>query len=194
MSNSLKALLSAYVLLQASLSLAHAQSNIVFNGGFELGATGWETNAGTWVLRTLLVPEGSNILYQGTVAQTLNTVAGRDYILQFAYRTTCPTNITWGGKPVTGFTNLAYSTQWYWVYTYLRAETDLTRLSIGGGNIDDIRVGWLQEPVSILVQPQSLALTKGAPPASRSLPKAVRPSPISGCSMMSPSSKPQTRL
>lgn len=166
MSDSFRALLTACVVIHASLSLGRAQTNILFNGGFELGSAGWDVSGQSRVFRPSSgAVEGTNVMsVSGVVAQDVLTVAGRDYVLQFAY-SAGPPQVTWGGTTILGFTNLyTLGNTWKGVYIYVRAESDVTRLSFQSppaAGIDDVRVGWLQEPLSILDQPQSLTVYEG---------------------------------
>ena len=163
---SLMALVAAYTVLQASLPLAQAQSNIVVNGGFEQGSAGWDLSDRC---RVYVPPpgtvEGTNAMsVSGAVSQALTTEPGRDYVIQFSYAYGCP-QVLWEGSPVGPLTNL-YNTGSYWhcVYCYVRAGSNLTRLSFQsspGGAIDDVKVGWLQEPITIPSQPSSLTVFEG---------------------------------
>ena len=161
--NSLKPLLGLCAMLHVTMPFARAQTNIVANGGFELGSAGWDLSGQSHVFATSSgTVEGTNVMsVSGVVAQDLSTVPGRDYVLQFAYYSRLPA-VTWADSSIAGFTNLANNgIGWRWVYTYLRADTELTRLSFAGSFIDDVRVGWLQEPITILAQPSSLTAVEG---------------------------------
>lgn len=157
-----------------------AQSNIVANGGFELGATGWEFAGASSVAvghggGPNLAGEGTNYaLVREPVFQDLSTLPGRDYLLQFDTGTSLP-RVSWGGAVAGPFTNGAtLAPNWRVVYCHVRATGEVTRLtfetSSPGPNgqpapwmaVDDVRVGHLQEPAGIQVQPRSRTVYEGS--------------------------------
>jgi len=144
------------------------QSNIVVNNSFEqhanaywgfTGSLGVEVNKGA--------AQGTNYLtVYGSLYQDLVTVPGRDYILQFAVKTAVP-QVYWGDQFFESFTNVPLTSgPWHYVYCYVKASNAVTRLTLVspsgyGTPVDDVLVGWLQEPITILAQPQSQSVIEG---------------------------------
>jgi hypothetical protein len=163
-------LLGGMVLWCVATWSASAQSNIVVNGSFEEGALGWQMGAGSFCFHPSWgAPEGSNeIALGGELTQELNTVPGRDYLLQFAVRGSITPCVTWGDTIFDAFTNSAVVVYWREFYCYAHAVSNLTRLtfslpaSVTQVIMDDIRVGWLQEPISFRSQPSSLSGYEGS--------------------------------
>jgi len=144
-----------------------AQSNIVVNGSFETGASvdGWGFGGSLGVYPNSAAADGQvSVVVMTTLYQDLNTIPGRDYVLSYALQKSsgAPT-VTWGGNPVAPFTNIITGDAfWQYRYVYVQASSDVTHLQFNApGNIDDVKVGWLQEPIRILSQPQSLTGLEG---------------------------------
>lgn len=138
-----------------------AQSNLVYNGSFELGESGWGWGGGGLSVNvnnptaydgyTFLEPEGY-------VWQDLATVPGRDYYVQFATRNGTTIAVDWGptNSVTLSLTNSdALSISWVLGTAAFTANTNLTRLKFrgmgGGFRLDGIEVRWLQEPVMITI-------------------------------------------
>ena len=165
-----------------------AQTNILGNGSFEEGLAGWQLLEGSTMgvvlpgHSSLTVPDGTNFV-SGKVGlyQDVATLAGRDYVVQFAFVPPLP-RVVWGGVVLeTATTNpLAGFPSWQQVQFTAPAPGELTRLSLESttilvpmGNhppsnwvqtvaLDNVRVGWLQEPPSIQGQPQNLRVVEGS--------------------------------
>jgi len=138
-----------------------AQSNIVFNGGFEQRDVGWTVEGPLSIHEVNGSPAEGNIdvIVHGSLSQDLNTVPGRDYVISYAWahRYTGPGVVTWGGNilgPFTTYADAGYL--WNYAYCYARAISNVTQLRFQAlAMIDDVRVGWLQEPIQIMTQPAS---------------------------------------
>ena len=157
--NHLRSLLYLFcviILCQGLSVTSQAQSNIVFNGSFEQLDAGW-TGAGLDIYQDQGAADGRiHVAVTAYLWQDLSTVQGRDYVLSFALRYGSPA-VSWGGTAVGPFTNFASAGQyWNYGYCYVRAETNVSRLQFDAyGIIDDVKVGWLQEPIRLLTQPES---------------------------------------
>ena len=144
----------------------------MINGGFEAGNIGGWTftnGSGFGVQKNTGAAEGTNhVAFTGTLLQDLPTVPSRDYALTFAYpKSYAPPIVMWGGEVVSNLTNFANSgLVWNYAYAYVHTEASVTRLSFTSsgqfvGSMDDVRVGWLQEPIVIASQPQSITAYEG---------------------------------
>ena len=178
--------ISLLLFLALAPAALHAQSNLVANGSFELGLASWQLLDGSTMAITHSsqgVPEGSNfVIGKVGLFQDVPTVAGRDYILQLACWAPLP-RVVWGGVPVTTFTTnpLAGLSSWRQAQCPVQAPGDLTRLRfespvvlltnrdgspsnwVQSIAVDNVRLGWLQEPPSVQAQPQSQQVAEGAP-------------------------------
>jgi hypothetical protein len=104
------------------------------------------------------------------LSQEVETVAGREYLLQF-FATSVP-QVTFGDFVVQDFT---VSPRDYLGFEKISctvtAQTTLTHLEFHvidiGFDIDDIRLGWLFEPLRIVEQPRSLSAVESANAAFR---------------------------
>src|SRR6185295_6793256 len=108
------------------------QSNIVVNNSFERAFpqyASWGFTGGLGVEVNKWAAQGTNYLtVHNTLYQDLVTIPGRDYIVQFAIETTVP-RVYWGDQIFESFTNrTSTSTPWHYVYCYVKASNDLTRL------------------------------------------------------------------
>src|SRR5262245_48780377 len=150
---------------------SHGQSNIVFNGSFEdpFVYTGWSFTGPLGVEHFRTIAGTNYLIIFGDISQTINTVPGRQYIVRFAIGGATPI-LRWGNQTFQTFTNLpGTSLSWHYVYTHVTAEGSLTRLAFENGNfttesgtpIDDILVGWLDEPVRIIAPPQDVTGVEG---------------------------------
>jgi hypothetical protein len=148
----------------------HAQSNIVFNGSFEDSYvySGWSFTGNLGVEINRGASAGTNYLtIYGDISQEIPTIPGREYVVRFAIAGAAPI-LHWGNQSFQTFTNLpGPNLKWHYVYTHVRGETNVTRLAFEntsatyGVPIDDIVVGWLDEPVRIIAPPQSLTGVEG---------------------------------
>lgn len=150
------------------LTMAPAQTNIIRNGGFELGTTGWNTNAGPTVAVAGGPAEGQKYaLVFGTFGQELPTAADGHYQLTLALQSPAP-EIKWGDEllPLTNAVATTANgwTYWRWAVTGTSDSTFLQvkDLSGSGTPLDDVSVLWLNEPVVIQAQPESQTVTEGA--------------------------------
>jgi len=126
-----------------------AQSNIVYNGSFEIGVVaGWEYTLSSVTINEHGAADGKNWVNSGSVAQNLTTVAGRTYQIRFAmFNSTV--NVKWNDA-VVGTASAPYLG---WTYTnfYVSATGSVSRIVIDStGSLDDISVGWTEEPPSIV--------------------------------------------
>ena len=160
-----------------------AQSNRLDNGSFELGLGSWQLPDGSTMAvvlpghSALGVPDGTNFV-SGEVGlfQDVATVPGRDYVIQFASVPPLP-RVLWGGVVLEALTTnaLAGLSSWQQVQCFVQAAGDWARLSFESVTVvrpssnwvqnvvlDNVRVGWRQEPPSIQGQPQNLHLVEGA--------------------------------
>jgi hypothetical protein len=160
--------LSALALICGTFSLfntSHAQSNIVSNGSFEETSTGWSFTGGLGINSHSAGADGNiSVSLVGSLWQDLQTVPGRDYVISYARdrRLGAPT-VSWGGNSVGPATNFAGDVVWQYYYVYVHADSEVTRLNFNApGTIDDVKVGWLQEPIRILDQPASRIGLEGA--------------------------------
>jgi len=153
-------LLSFYAGLAFSRSV-QAQTNIVNNGSFEEIDAGWTHNNGLGVYPDAGAPDGRVFVFvEDAVWQDLETVLGRDYVISFAARGT--NAVTWGDTLAGPLTNLlSAGLGWTYRYCYVTAQTNVTRLRFGRGFIDDVKVGWLQEPIRFVAQPESRTALEG---------------------------------
>jgi hypothetical protein len=137
---------------------AFAPTNIVYNPTLDEGPDGWNFGGGN------LEVTGGYVRVSGSFWQDLNTVPGRDYIVKFGWKYAIP-RLHWGDETYDTFTNTPAASSWQHVYRYLRATTNLTRLlfenTSSGPALDNILVGWLQEPAQIVEQPQSRSSIDG---------------------------------
>jgi hypothetical protein len=146
------------------------QSNIVVNNSFELADSYWGFDGMLGVEMNKGAAQGTNYLTVfRNLYQNLETIPGRDYVLQFAVKTFVP-QVQWGDQVFESFTNLpSGGGAWHYVYCYLKASNSVTRLTFVNVNapdwfgtaVDDVLVGWLQEPITILAQPQSQSVIEG---------------------------------
>ena len=87
-----KSFIQAAVLVSATLMGSLANANLVTNGGFEDGLSGWQ-NDGNFTLGSFngYTPFGTSALYFGCVGQlcstrqTIATTAGASYVFSFEY-------------------------------------------------------------------------------------------------------------
>lgn len=93
---SFRAFILGTALLSSGVSMS-SHAEVVTNGGFDNGLTGWTTNNAFLGNGDYAVPSGnpaavlgSSFLRPGRIQQTLNTVAGQTYDLSFTY---------WGWNP-----------------------------------------------------------------------------------------------
>src|SRR5438105_1976585 len=88
---------------------SQAQSNIVFNGGFEQADSGWSWGGSLEIHPNSGAPEGTIFVSVDTyLFQDLTTVAGRDYVLSFAADPSWSVPaVTWGTNPIAALTNFA---------------------------------------------------------------------------------------
>ena len=165
----------------------HAQSNLVLNASFEHGLTNWQVTAGSTVA---FLPYGTvpgtpdgyySMRIRGGVFQDVSTVPGRDYLVQFDCVPPLP-RVRWAGTEVEGLFIGAVPglSSWQRVWFTASAESELTRLSLDSSTtlvtnaddsvssvaenlrLDNVRVGWAEEPAAIQGQPGSVTVYEGA--------------------------------
>ena len=167
-------LLGAMIICHLGTWSAPAQSNIVVNGSFEMGDTGWSWNNEPIMNTNRGAAEGTNhVIVRNQIWQDLNTGPRRDYVLSFAYYPgdgPGMASVSWGDAVVQGLTNLATSgATWRYVYCYLTATNTVTRLLFQATSqqynlrfrLDDVKVGWLYEPLRLDAQPQDVTGLEG---------------------------------
>jgi hypothetical protein len=142
----------AALLLGTSNFRTEALTNIVLNGTLDFNFGGWNFSG------PLLKANPTHVLFEGSFSQDLNTVPGRDYIVRFSYSQSKP-RLNWGNEMYDTFTNLPSGWNWQTVYRFVHATSAVTRLKFESVTwqvaLDDVVVGWLGEPVSIISQPQN---------------------------------------
>ena len=160
-----------FALALTAVTALRAQTNLVLDGSFEEGIRANWNFTGALGVNYPNAADGhiSLMLLDSPVWQDLPTVPGRDYAISLAV--IGGSAVTFGGAPVT-LTNMGYSMRgygdgatWTYVYGYANATAEVTRIQFtaaaGNPSVDDVRVGWLQEPITILTQPQSLSGYEG---------------------------------
>ena len=149
--------------------LAHGQSNILYNGSFEETNTlGWD---GGITIRRGYGAQGINLAeVQDSMWQDVPTIPGWVYLLSFANMDCVQPSVRvwWGDIAITNLTTVPpnYYGLWYHQSCALPvAVSNTTRLrfeKIGSYlRLDDIRVGWADEPVSVQAQPQGASGMEG---------------------------------
>jgi hypothetical protein len=146
------------VLLSINALSVSALTNIVNNGSFDQGEWGWQFTVGYSI-------EPAYVVVHGTLAQNLTTVPGRDYVVRFAVKNSMP-RLYWGDQSYETFTNIPAPSTWQYVYRFVRANSTTTRLMFENvasvrPALDDVVVGWLREPATIVDQPQSRSSPDG---------------------------------
>ncbi|HUR45783.1 MAG TPA: immunoglobulin domain-containing protein [Candidatus Saccharimonadales bacterium] len=158
--SALALLCSAFI----SPNTGNAQSNLVFNGSFEQTTAGWSYTGGIGIHPSSAAADGGiSVSLVGSLWQDLQTIPGRDYVISYALdHTSQKPSVTWGGAAVGPFTNFVGDALWRYYYCYVHADSEVTRLNFNApGLIDDVKVGWLQEPIQITSQPESRAVFEG---------------------------------
>lgn len=166
--------LSIYIRLACLLwlclanSTAFGQSNIVLNGSFEINDYEWWGVSGIGMEVGKQSAQGTNhLIIYSSVYQDLQTTPGRNYVLKFATKVAVP-RVYWGGQELTDFTFVPGTNfQWHYLfYSHVTALQSQTRLEFddqsGATYLDDVSVGWLEEPVQILQQPSSAGGLEGS--------------------------------
>lgn len=137
---------------------ASAQSNIVVNGSFEHGTTGWElTNLSIFTPPFGSVEGTNHLQHRGTqaafAAQNLETVPGRTYVITFAGDMS---SLKWDTTVLSISDEQQVGQIWRYHSATGVASTASTRLTLENGLIlDDVRVTWRDEPISVVAQPDS---------------------------------------
>jgi len=153
-------------ILSAAMAISsHAQSNIVFNGGFENTDSGWTFSPVLEIYLNNGAAEGNiHVGVHDSLYQELPTVAGRDYVLTFATSTgNRQVSVQWADAPVTNLTNFAASGfLWKYFYAFVHAASNTTALRFSGGLLDDVKVRWVQDPILITAQPESRSAFEGS--------------------------------
>src|SRR6266478_906984 len=154
-------------LLLGAAASSPAQSNIVFNGSFEAIADGWTWGGGLGVYPNQGAPDGQLFIsVEGFVLQDLDTVPGRDYVLTFAAAASGPLPaVTWGATSIPSLTNFASAgVTWAYRYCYVHADSSVTQLRFDGAHaiLDDVKAGWVQDPIQLIEQPEGRTSYEGA--------------------------------
>jgi len=146
----------AALLVGASNFRTEALTNIVLNGTLDFNWGGWGWSGSS------LEAKPENVIFEGNFWQDLNTVPGRDYVVQFAYGQLfgqVKPRVHWGNAMYETFTNLVDGWSSKTVYCFVHATSTVTRLNFDSGTgrvgLYDVLVGWRGEPVSIISQPQN---------------------------------------
>ena len=155
--------------------------NLVQNGGFEQGNTGWTlTGGGTFAASSgsyaLPAYAGSELLVFGAVgadtsaSQTLSTIAGHVYRIQFWYdssgRYPSDLNVYFGGTDVVSLTN-AVPAGWNEYTATATAASTSTLLKLAGRNdpswdgLDNVSVVDLTESIGATVLPSQTIAVSG---------------------------------
>lgn len=148
----------AALLICGSNIRTEALTNIVVNGALEHTYGGWDVSG------TLEV-NSDHVVFGGLFWQDLSTVPGRDYIVRFIYKNSQP-RLRWGNEAYESFTNWPSTFYgWQTVYRHVHATAAVTRLTFEAVTtpvgLNDVLVGWLGEPASIVTQPQSRSTPDG---------------------------------
>ena len=131
----------------------HAQSNILSDGSFEslrlAVPPGWQFTGGYGAfVNEHGAAEGKCWLTSGNFTQDLATATGRTYRVRFAL-SGATVNVKWNGALV-GTVNFGGG-GWNYTNLYVTATGAVSRLGFElGGSMDDITVGWMEEPPSII--------------------------------------------
>ncbi len=167
-------LTSTNILLALTAFSLAAQSNLLTNASFEKPGANpityrcilndlpeWEFASNGANRCPASAPHGNVIVsFDSFLAQNVPTVPGRRYYLKFASQGGF-TGASFGSQLVTTLTNLGgtnyyFNQPWFYSYCHFEATTGaVTRLSLLATqwvNVDDLLLGWLDEPIS-LVQP-----------------------------------------
>ena len=139
---------------------AHAQSNLVFNGDFDYAVDGW-SHGGVEIYWKQGAAHGEiHVGIPTYLYQNLSTVPGRDYVLTFA--SGGPRPVEWAGVAVTNQTNFGVSgPYWKYMYAFVHADSNVSRLLFRGYLLDDVKVRWVQDPIEIIEQPLSRTAFEG---------------------------------
>jgi hypothetical protein len=170
--------ISLMILSTVLVLSSHAQSNIVFNGGFEDVDSGWTFFPGLEIYLNKGAAEGNiHVGVDDDLYQDLPTIAGRDYVLTFATSTgNRQVSVQWADATVTNLTNFAASGfLWKYFYAHVHADSNMTRLRFSGGLLDDVKVRWVQDPILIVAQPESRSAFEGATVSFSVTPDGVPP-------------------
>jgi len=165
--SSLRATLLLLLFFAWASASSHAQSNIVVDGSFERAGAEWTWGGDLGVYADQFPHDGAIFVsIDAFLFQDLNTVPGRDYVLSFATGTSgLGPAVTWGGTPVPAFTNFASAGfSWTYGYCYVHADSNLTRLRFDSTRafLDDVRVEWVRDPITLLLQPESRTAYEGS--------------------------------
>lgn len=163
----------------STASVASAQSNLVYNGSFEIGLAGWEFPFGLGWYQNQGAADGTNhVATGGPFFQNLTTESGRLYVLTMAAHRYFGPQPFWSGVAIPALTNYdSAGFVWDYRYCYVHAESNVTELRFDGQNtaMDDIWVYPVDAPIQMLSQPQDrsayeggtvsfLAKARGTPP------------------------------
>jgi hypothetical protein len=150
---------------------AHGQSNLVYNGSFEIGAVlaGWSGSSGGSG-NELGAADGyswATLGLSSAIYQDLNTVTGRVYRLRLAVRGCLDgLKLNWGNTLVDTCA-LGSPPSWTFAEYAVLATNTSTRLGFANTSacavdIDAISVSWVDEPPSIIRQVVSRSAFEGA--------------------------------
>lgn len=146
-----------YLMAMAGLALLgrgtlQAQSNILSDGSFEsfrlAVPPGWQFTGGySAVVNEHGAADGKCWPTSGTFAQDLATVTGRTYRIRFAL-SGATVNVKWNNALVG--TVSSGGGGWNYTNLYVTATGAVSRIGFElGGSMDDVSVGWMEEPPSI---------------------------------------------
>jgi hypothetical protein len=153
---------------------AGAQSNLLLNSSFETGTlsgtprscagndlTEWLYQPNEVFRCPQFCPNGVLVArFFPYLAQDVATIPGRRYYAKFASQTN-GISVGFGDQVINtltniGGTNYIYNQPWFYSYCHVTAVSDVTRFSVFSTQyvtIDDVLLGWLDEPVRLVQQP-----------------------------------------
>ncbi len=159
-----------------------AQSNLLINPSFEKPGANpityrcilndlpdWEFASNGANRCPAAAPDGNVIVsFDSFLAQNVPTVPGRHYFLKFASQGGL-TGASFGPQLITTLTNLGgtnyyFNQPWFYSYCHFEATGSVTRLSLLATqwvNVDDLLLGWLDEPVTLVQPPTATEVPLG---------------------------------
>jgi hypothetical protein len=176
MTKTINGFLLTLILTYGILSHARAQTNLAQNGSFEILGNGslfagWSNSGGVVGHVNEFGANGTKnyvaISGGARIWQNVPTVAGRSYIVRFALNyVSGPVRVWWNGASI-GVTNYSSSIGAFWAdvsASTLAATSSVSRLEfegVGGVFLDEISIGWREEPPSVQTQVASRSTFEG---------------------------------
>lgn len=129
------------------------------------GPEGW--HVGGQIITLAPPAKGTNCLrFTGYASQEIPTIPGRKYFIKFATKYVRP-QVFWDTQELKNFVEVpGGSVSWYYLFcpsvTATRDRSALMFVNSGeDAYLDEVPVGWLEEPVQILQQPSSVGGIEG---------------------------------